>query len=135
MNSGRVLAVDPGRDKCGLAVVGGEGATLLLEVVPRADLASRVAEIAQAHPLTAVLVGDRTCGREVAQELAALDLFPTPQLIPEHETTLQARARYFRDYPPTGLRRLVPKGMLLPPRPVDDYAALVMAEAWLRQAA
>ncbi len=130
---GAVLAVDPGSDKCGLAVVSGEGRVALLEVVPRWGLADRVRELAAAHPLAAVLVGDRTGSSAVVAELQALGLSPSPTLVPEHNTTLRARDRYFADHPPRGWRRLLPRGMLLPPRPVDDYAALVMAEDWLAQ--
>ena len=54
-------------------------------------------------------------------------------LVDEHETSLQARARFFVDFPPRGWRRLIPRGMLLPDRPIDDYAALLIAERYLRQ--
>jgi RNase H-fold protein (predicted Holliday junction resolvase) len=53
-------------------------------------------------------------------------------LVDERETTLRARARFFVDHPPRGWRRLVPRGMLLPDRPIDDYAALLIAERHLR---
>ena len=55
-------------------------------------------------------------------------------LVDERETTLQARARFFIDHPPRGWRRLMPRGMLLPDRPIDDYAALLIAERYLRLA-
>jgi hypothetical protein len=34
-------------------------------------------------------------------------------------------------HPPRGWRRFVPRGMLLPPRPIDDFAALLIAERLL----
>jgi RNase H-fold protein (predicted Holliday junction resolvase) len=55
-------------------------------------------------------------------------------LVDERETTLRARARFFADHPPRGWRRIVPRGMLLPDRPIDDYAALLIAERYLRLA-
>jgi len=58
--------------------------------------------------------------------------FEFVELVDERETTLLARARYFADHPPRGWRRLVPRGMLLPPRPIDDYAALLIAERYLK---
>ena len=42
---GAVLAVDPGSDKCGLALVSAQGTVALLEVVPRSALAERVREL------------------------------------------------------------------------------------------
>ena len=53
-------------------------------------------------------------------------------LVDERETTLRARARFFADHPPRGWKRLIPRGMLLPDRPIDDYAALLIAERYLR---
>jgi len=47
------------------------------------------------------------------------------------ETTIRARARYFAANPPRGWRRIVPRGMLLPPRPIDDFAAVLIAERFL----
>jgi RNase H-fold protein (predicted Holliday junction resolvase) len=54
------------------------------------------------------------------------------ELVDERETSLLARARFFRDHPPRGWRRIVPRGMLLPDRPIDDYAALLIAERFLK---
>lgn len=41
----------------------------------------------------------------------------------ESFSTLEARKIYWERHPPRGVRRLVPKGLLLPPRPLDDLAA------------
>ena len=50
----------------------------------------------------------------------------------ERNTTYEARDRYFADHPPCGLWRLVPLGMQSPPCPVDDYAAQLIGERYLR---
>jgi len=126
-----VLAVDPGSAKCGLAVVGLDGETRELEVVQRDQLAQALADLVDEFEVRALLVGDRTGSRDVVAQIASLYPDLTVQTAPEHETTLRARDRYFKDHPPRGWRRLVPRGMLLPPRAVDDYAALVIAEDWL----
>jgi hypothetical protein len=54
-------------------------------------------------------------------------------VVDERETTLRARARYFQAHPPRGWKRLVPRGMLLPPCPIDDFAALLIAERFLER--
>jgi RNase H-fold protein (predicted Holliday junction resolvase) len=56
-------------------------------------------------------------------------------LVDERETTLLARTRYFAAHPPTGWRRFVPRGMLLPPEPIDDFAAVLIAERFLADSA
>ncbi len=126
-----ILAIDPGRDKCGLALLGPDCVPEKLAVVPRQDLARVVLGIVRERRPAAILVGDRTTGRAVAGEIEALEPGCPVRLVPEHNTTLRARERYFQDNPPTGWRRLVPRGLLLPPRPVDDYAALLMAEDYV----
>lgn len=126
-----ILAVDPGRDKCGLALLGPGSIPEKLAVVPRAELTAAIAGIARDRRLAVILVGDRTTGSQVAGEIEALEPGVPVRLVPEHNTTLRARERYFKDNPRTGWRRLVPRGLLLPPRPVDDYAALVMAEDYV----
>jgi RNase H-fold protein (predicted Holliday junction resolvase) len=77
----------------------------------------------------AVALGGGTNNAPVGAMLAQLGL--PIQIVDERETTLLARRRYFAAYPPRGWRRLVPRGMLLPPRPIDDFAALLIAERLL----
>ncbi|MFC2525954.1 MAG: pre-16S rRNA-processing nuclease YqgF, partial [Selenomonas noxia] len=47
--SGPVLAIDPGREKCGVAVLSAEGAILVRKVVATADLGSCVGGLIAAH--------------------------------------------------------------------------------------
>lgn len=126
-----VLAIDPGTDRCGLAVVGPPGQALWLQIVARKDLPAAIQKALEQFAVRAILVGDATGGRALLRELAAL-LPDTPILsAPERNTTLRAREVYFREYPPRGWRRLIPRGLLLPPRPIDDYAAFLIAIDWL----
>lgn len=127
-----IIAVDPGRDKCGVAVVTEDGQVRLLRIVNRPDLPAVVADLASRDAPAALLVGDGTGSGEIVAALEALALPVAPRVVSERETTLRARGRYFEDNPPRGWRALIPRGLLLPPRAVDDYAALVIAEDWLR---
>jgi len=52
-------------------------------------------------------------------------------LADEGNSTLIARRLYWEASPPRGWRKLVPRGMLLPPVPVDDWAAVALARAYL----
>ena len=106
-----VLAIDPGRRKCGIAVCG-PGGVVARRIVPLEDVAAVAREWAAAHRVERVLLGNRTGAREVA-----------------------ARRRYFDDHPPRGWRRLVPRSLLLPPEAYDDYAAVLLAEAYLAEGA
>jgi RNase H-fold protein (predicted Holliday junction resolvase) len=124
------LGLDPGTRKCGYAVVAAvEAPPLALGIVPLETLADRLREVLAATPAALAAVGRGTNAAVVADVVRALGL--RVELVDERETSLLARARFFRDHPPRGWRRIVPRGMLLPDRPIDDYAALLIAERFL----
>jgi len=129
-----VLAVDPGKRKCGVAVVGAAG-ILARRVVPREEIFAQVRQWCEEHAVECLLVGDSTGSKEVVAELVSGLPAYTPQVVDEKFTTERARKRYFVDHPPRGLWRLVPLGLQVPPVPVDDYAAVVMAEDFMAKGA
>jgi RNase H-fold protein (predicted Holliday junction resolvase) len=125
-----ILGIDPGTRKCGYAVVTGVGRTPLdLGIVPTERLGESLRALLACHPIRAVALGGGTHADTVGKIVAELGL--PVSIVDERETTLLARERYFRANPPRGWRRLIPRGMLLPPRPIDDYAALLIAERLL----
>lgn len=118
-----VLGVDPGR-RVGLAWVDAGGRLLRAEVVDEAALARlRVA------PGVVVAVGDGTGSSSVCAALARAGLRPV--LVDERATSEEGRRLYWRDHPARGWRRLIPAGLRVPPRPLDDYAAYAIALRWL----
>ncbi len=126
-----VLGLDPGTRKCGYAVVTGlDAPPLTLGIVPIEGLTERLREVIAATPVALAAIGRGTNAAVVAAVAAELGL--PVELVDERETSLLARARFFRDHPPRGWRRIVPRGMLLPDRPIDDYAALLIAERFLK---
>ncbi len=128
----KVLAVDPGRRKCGLAVVSHDGGILHREVVATEEVVEKVRHCLEDHQPEKVLLGGSTGSKEVNRRLQSeLDLKAI--IVDERHTTEKARYRYFQDHPPKGLWRLVPLGLQVPPHQYDDYAAVVMAEQYLSQ--
>jgi hypothetical protein len=69
----------------------------------------------------------------VASALA--ELGPPVRLVDEYETTRRARELYVAEHPPRGWRRLVPRGLLSPDRPIDDYAAILIGRRCLEETA
>lgn len=126
----RVLAVDPGLRRCGLALVSSEGGVLERAVTPRGRLVSEVRRILTGQPVDALLVGGSTGSREVVEELGRA-LGREPVVVDERHSTERARARYYREHPPRGWRRWLPLGLQVPPVPYDDYAAVILAEQFL----
>ncbi len=129
MSAGAILAVDPGTRKVGYAVLAADGRVLAQGIAANDELAARVAGLATAHGFGTVALGAGTNVVPVRTALAALGL--PVVLVDEHETTLQARSLYFTDHPPRGWRRLIPRSLQLPPRPIDDYAAILIGRRYL----
>jgi RNase H-fold protein (predicted Holliday junction resolvase) len=128
----RILAVDPGRDKCGL-VVSDEATILDRAVVPIADLPNVLRTWGGRYRITQVALGDRT-GRELVQGYLAAQFPGVPiALVHEANTTLLARHWYFADHPPKGWRRFLPLAVQVPPEAYDDYAAQVILTRFMNQ--
>lgn len=124
-----ILGIDPGTHKAGFAVIGDRGETIAKGIEPLATLLERVQVLATQFEIGAVALGGGTHARTVAGTLERLRL--PVHLVDERETTLLARVLYFQEHPPRGWRRLVPLGMQLPPGPIDDYAAILIARRYL----
>lgn len=127
--TGLVLGVDPGTRKAGYALLGAGGCSLIQGIEELPLLAARVAEISASHEIAAVALGKGTNSERIRGILAVVGV--PVRLVDEHETTLRARALYFEDHPPKGWRKLIPLGMQVPPRPIDDYAAVLIARRYL----
>lgn len=126
-----MLAVDPGRDKCGLARVSLAGAILTRAIVPRATLEDALRPHAAEPALEMVVIGDGTTSRAALDLVRALFGEQRVAVVDERDSTYQARAIYFADNPPRGFWKLVPLGMQAPTVAIDDYAAVVLARRWL----
>lgn len=123
-----VLAIDPGRDKCGIAVLSPQGDVLLHEIVPTAALETRVSELA-AEYAPRIIMGDGTTSAATKARIEAQVGAVT--LVDEYRTTEEGRRLYWAENPPRGWRRLVPRGLLTPAVPVDDFAAVALAWRFL----
>ncbi len=135
-----LLAVDPGRAKCGLAVVAGpeeEGrAPRCLEraVVETARLTLAVAAILRRRPdIRRILLGGGTNSATLRRALEATFPRIPLQTVDEHNTSARARQRFVRENPAPGWRRLLPSGLRSPEVPYDDYAALMLAEDYFQK--
>ena len=123
-----VLAIDPGRDKCGIAVLSPQGDILLHEIVPTGALETRVSELA-AEYAPRIIMGDGTTSAATKARIEAQVGAVT--LVDEYRTTEEGRRLYWAENPPSGWRRLMPRGLLTPTVPVDDFAAVALARRFL----
>ena len=121
--TGPVLAVDPGRDKCGIAVVRADGQVLYRGIVSATQVGDQVPQLVKQYDVVRLLLGDRTAAKEVGRRLRESGCPLEPLLIDEHRSSEEGRRRYFRDDPRRGLQT--------PPRAYDDYVAVILAERYL----
>ena len=128
------IGFDPGRDKCGIAIAAEDGRILHRDIVPSTQVEVLLPQLCDRYGIDLVgdrqlfVMGDRTTSKQWRDRLSAA--FPNLdiQLVNEHLSSQEARQRYWKIYPPRGLQRLVPKGMRVPPRPVDDIVAEILLE-------
>ena len=127
-----ILGIDPGRDKVGLALIEPDGAVVWHQIVTPKSLDIGLPAGAIRADLTKIAVGDSTGSAPTVaalKRLKGMGLLPDVvlEVIDERGSTLEARPLYWEYHPPTGWRRLVPLSLQVPPVPVDDYAAAVVA--------
>jgi RNase H-fold protein (predicted Holliday junction resolvase) len=126
-----LLGIDPGTRKCGYAVIERLGAPpLALGIALLPEFRAQLDALRTSFAIDMVAIGHGTNAGVISATVREAGL--PFVLVDERETTLRARARFFDDHPPRGWRRLMPRGMLLPDRPIDDYAALLIAERYLQ---
>jgi RNase H-fold protein (predicted Holliday junction resolvase) len=129
------LGFDPGKDKCGVAVVDRTGLALHHEVLPSDTLLEQLSALCNQWQVLQVVMGDRTTAKQWQKKLTqALPEMPIA-LVDEHYSTLAARDLYWEMYPPQGFQRLMPQGMRLPPRPIDDLVAIILVRRYLQLSA
>ncbi len=129
-----VIGIDPGLAKCGMAAVSDTG-VLARRICPSESLVAGVREMLRQFPAQRIVIGGGTNGRRLARALSTQEGFPAVKIVEEEFTTLEAKKRYFRENPPAGLARLIPGSMRVPREPVDDWAAVILAERWLAESA
>ena len=128
-----ILGFDPGRDKCGLAVMGQEQQLLYHQVVPSQDAIATIQQLCHKYPIEIIVMGNQTTAKTWKQKLSSDLMVSVPiVLVDERYSSLEARDRYWQMYPPKGLQRLIPQGMREPPRPIDDIVAILLIERYLK---
>ncbi len=128
-----LLGLDPGRAKCGLAVVGIDRSLHYHQVVPVAEVTSTIQTLRETYPISGIVMGDQTGSGQWQQELKTLPDVPRITLVDERYSSLEARDRYWQMYPPTGLGKLIPQSLRSIPRPIDDIVAILLVERYLKR--
>ncbi|MGB9612633.1 MAG: resolvase [Candidatus Margulisiibacteriota bacterium] len=127
-----ILALDPGKEKCGLAILDQSGNVLEKKIIAPQEVSSLVPLLVAKYSLSVIIVGQSAFGKKIEKELLKLELKANIIFVSEKYSTLEARRRYWQENKPKGLWRLIPTTLRTPPVPVDDYAAVILGERYLK---
>ena len=127
-----VLAIDPGTSKCGMALVRRRDHSdlelLWHAIVPTEDLTAKIDQAHEIAPFSLVIIGGGTSGQQAVHRVR--EMLPSMGIlvVDEKNTSYDARERYWAHHKRRGWRKLLPSTMQVPPEPVDDFVAVILAE-------
>jgi len=126
-----IVSVDPGREKCGIAVVDSSGTVLKRKVVTTNSVVDNLLELTEKYSADKILIGSGTNSKTIKKRI--IDSIPNIpiDIVDETHSTEIARKLYFKEYPPKGIFKIIPIGLQIPPVPYDDFAAVVLAKKYL----
>lgn len=127
-----ILGLDPGRDKCGVAVINSEKQVVHHQIIDTYSAIALIQQVCRQFAVDLIVMGDGTTSNNWSEQIKASGVKELPIVtVDETNSTLEARDRYWLMYPPTGLQRLIPQGLRIPPRPIDDIVAILLIERYL----
>lgn len=127
-----VLAIDPGRGKCGIAIVDSTLTVVYRGVVLTGELEASLRELCVRFDPAAVIIGNGTGSARVIDLIRSLSLTCPVEVVEESRTSEAARARYVAEVPARGWQRLIPRSLRTPAEAYDDFVAVILAERWWR---
>ncbi len=126
-----IISIDPGREKCGLAVVTRSGVVIVREIIKLDDLTKRISHYLGRYGVRSIVLGDRTGSRKVRELIRSAGITSDVAFVDEDHSSEIARKRYLMEHPGKGFARLLPIGLRTPDEPIDDYVAVILAERYL----
>lgn len=145
------IAIDPGNQKSGVACLSYEGALVDKRILPTSELVAYIENVVTSKsvpfnrekfegPVTplfdhtipihidCIVCGNGTNHKYVYGQLKKLSSTHHIDVVlcDEAYTTEEAKRLYWKYHRPRGWQRFLPKGMRVPPEPVDDFTAWVI---------
>jgi RNase H-fold protein (predicted Holliday junction resolvase) len=125
------LGIDPGRSKTGLALVNGAGKIVKLHIAESQNIDNEIVEFIKNSCPVHIVLGNGTNSRNIGESVKRVLPDVLVAVVEEAHSTEEARALYWQENPPKGLKKLIPLGMLVPPAPLDAYAAVILVRRFL----
>jgi RNase H-fold protein (predicted Holliday junction resolvase) len=125
------LGIDPGRSKTGLALVDGASNIVKLHIAESQNIDNEIVEFIKNSCPVHIVLGNGTNSRNIGESVKRVLPDVMVAVVEEAHSTEEARALYWQENPPKGLKKLIPLGMLVPPVPLDAYAAVILVRRFL----
>ena len=127
----KIIAIDPGKKKCGLLLADLDKELVLDgKVVDHLSVIDLVVSWKATGEVNSILLGNGTTSKfwqSYLQDLASIEV------VEEKGTTLRARERYWELWPPPFWFGWLPRGLMLPSNHLDAVAALILLEDHLNK--
>ena len=126
----KMISIDPGKCKCGLALVDLNQKKVDQAIVLNTELLPKyVKNLKSSENISKVIIGNGTTSKQNIEKLEFVkeDLI----IVEEKNTTFRAKKRYFELFPIRGLKILLPKEIFIMNKNLDALSALVILEDYL----
>ena len=127
----RVLAIDPGKSKCGLVLAEISEKKVYKAIILKSELLENyVRNLIAAEDISQIIIGNGTTSKEIREKL----YFFKKEIITfeEKNTTYRAKARYFELFPISGLKFLMPREVFILNKNLDAISALIILEDYCK---
>lgn len=131
-----ILAVDPGNEKTGVAIVTPSGTMVCRKIIMTKQFNGEIERIlTEYYGIVHMVCGNGTNHKYLYPSLQQIGRNHriTTSLIDESHSTEEARKLYWQYNSPTGWRKIIPTSMQFPPEPVDDLTAFVIGLRYTKQ--
>ena len=127
----KFISIDPGKYKCGLALVDISEKKVYKAIILKSELiGDYVRNLNTVEDISKIIIGNGTTSREIREKM---NFFKKEIIIfEEKNTTYRAKARYFELFPIRGLKCLFPREVFILNKNLDAISALIILEDYCR---
>jgi len=127
----RVIAIDPGKSKCGLVLAEISKKVVYQAIILKSELlADYVRDLNTVEDITRIIIGNGTTSRDITKKVD----FLKKEIISfeERNTTYRAKERYFELFPNKGWRFIFPREVFILNKNLDAISALIILEDYCK---
>ena len=127
----KILAIDPGKFKCGLVLAEINEKKIYEAIILKSEfLEDYIRNLNNLEDISKIIIGNGTTSDEIRQKL---DFFKKEIItFEEKNTTYRAKARYFELIPISSLMFLIPRELFLLNKNLDAISALIILEDYCK---